>query len=449
MRLRRAIALAIALVAPTAGAGCRDRAAELFGRFDAAMPPAPAPPVEEPHEVHFTYTAPDAVTFDWRGDGTTLRYWSKDQPPRAVTAHPPSPLPISSPGPFQEAVADHLIPGAEYFYEVGHPIKPITRSFRAPPPPGAAGFAFVALGDLGDAVGQPAAAAVDRDIRIADPWFVLALGDLSYADQSGSQAAVDRHFDDVMLWSLRAAYMPAWGNHEWGDSPRDDLRNYKGRFALPHAAASPGAPSAGCCGEDWYWFDFGEVRFILYPEPYTHETWVDWAARAEPLFAEAEADPRLKFVVTGGHRPAYSSGHHGGDPQLRAILDGFGKRYKKYVLNLNGHSHVYERTKPQAHVVHITSGTGGGALEHASTACLWDVCQAPPFTAFRAIHFGYLKVSVHPDELAVEAICGPSSPGNEDLHCAEGEIIDQTIIPVGGAKQQPVARRGKTDPLFH
>jgi hypothetical protein len=302
---------------------------------------------------------------------------------------------------------------------------------------------------MGDAVGQPAAASVDRDISIADPAFVLALGDLSYADLGGNQAAVDRHFNDVMTWSRRAAYMPAWGNHEWGDPPRDDLRNYKGRFALPHAAASPGAPAAGCCGEDWYWFDFGEVRFIIYPEPYTRETWTDWAARAEPLFKEAEADPRLKFIVTGGHRPAYSSGHHGGDPQLRAILDGFGKRYKKYVLNLNGHSHVYERTKPQAHVVHITTGTGGGALEHGPTACLWDVCQAPAFTAFRAIHFGYLRVSVHPDELMVEAVCGPSSPGNEDLHCGEGEIIDQTIIPAGGAKQEPVARRSKTDPMFH
>ena len=72
-----------------------------------------------------------------------------------------------------------------------------------------------------------------------------------------------------MVWSRRAAYMPVWGNHEWDDAKGDDLRNYKGRFALPHAAASPGAPAAGCCGEDWYWFDHGAVRFIIYPEPYT------------------------------------------------------------------------------------------------------------------------------------------------------------------------------------
>ncbi|HEY4393849.1 MAG TPA: metallophosphoesterase, partial [Polyangia bacterium] len=389
MRLARLLALA-ALTA----AGCHGRAAAFLSGFDAAMPPPPAPPVEEPHEVHFTYTAPDAVTFDWRGDGTTLRYWAKDQPPHTVTAHRPTPMPISMPGPFQEAVADHLVPGMEYEYEVGHPMKPTPRAFRAPPPPGS-GFVFAAVGDIGDAGGQPAALGVHRDLSVAEPLLVLALGDLSYADLR-NQSAVDRHFDDVMVWSQRAAYMPAWGNHEWDDPQRDDLRNYKGRFALPNAETSPGAPATGCCGEDWWWVDLGEVRFIIYPEPYTHDTWVDWAQRAEPLFAGAEADARIKFVITAGHRPAYSSGHHGGDPQLRAILDGFGKRYKKYVLNLNGHSHVYERTKPQDHVVHITVGTGGGALEHAATPCLWDVCKVPAFTAFRAIHHGFLKVSVQP-----------------------------------------------------
>ena len=94
---------------------------------------------------------------------------------------------------------------------------------------------------------------------------------------------------------------------------------------------------AGCCGEDWYWFDFGAVRFVIYPEPYTADTWTDWAARAEPLLAAAERDAALSFVVTAGHRPAYSSGHHGGEAQLRAILDGFGKKFSKYVLNLSGH----------------------------------------------------------------------------------------------------------------
>jgi hypothetical protein len=219
-----------------------------------------------------------------------------------------------------------------------------------------------------------------------------------------------------------------WGNHEW-ETGKDDLRNYKGRFALPHPAASPGAPAGGCCGEDWYWFDHGSVRIIVYPEPYTAETWPAWAKAAEPLFAEAEREPALRFVITAGHRPAYSSGVRGGDPTLRALLDGFGKRFTKYALNLSGHEHVYERTKPQAHVVHVTAGTGGAGLQRAPTACRWVDCKPPPFTAVRAIHHGFVKLEVQPAGLAVEAICGPASREHDDVRCGEGEIFDRVVIP--------------------
>src|SRR5262249_58667191 len=117
--------------------------------------------------------------------------------------------------------------------------------------------------------------------------------------------------------------------------------------------------------------------------------------------------------------------------QLRVILEGFGKRFRKYVLNLNGHGHVYERSKPEAHVVHITAGTGGGALEHADTPCLWTDCKAPPFTAFRAIHHGFLKIAVERDRLRVEVVCAAATPGGDDMRCAEGQILDHGLVAAG------------------
>src|SRR5262249_55144523 len=159
---------------------------------------------------------------------------------------------LSAPGPWQEVELTGLVPGAAYHYVVGNPARPIPASFRAPPAPGAAGFTFAAVGDVGASSDWPAVGTEQRLIALGDPACVLMLGDLTYADIRG-QSSVDRHFEDVMVWSRRAAYMPAWGNHEWEDGAHDDLRNYKGRFALPHPQASPDAPTAGCCGEDWYW----------------------------------------------------------------------------------------------------------------------------------------------------------------------------------------------------
>jgi hypothetical protein len=433
MRLRRAPAPTTVLARFTwlalllAYSGCRGRAIGKFNVGDAFTAPVNQPN-EEPNEVHFTFTGPTSVTFDWRGNGSTMTFWAKEVPPRVVQARTPDPKPFSSPGPWQEAELTGLVPGVEYQYVIGRPKQPIPTSLRAPPPRGSAGFVFAAMGDVGASVDWPETRAVHRLISLAEPAFVIMLGDLTYADIR-AQPSADRHFEDVMAWSLRAAYMPVWGNHEWEDPRRDDLRNYKGRFALPHAQASPGAPAPGCCGEDWYWFDYGNIRFITYPEPYAEGTLDDWAARAEPLFAEAEKDRALQFVVTAGHRPAYSSGHHGGEPKLRQLLDGFGRRFPKYVLSLSGHSHVYERTKPQAHVVHISAGIGGSVLEHAATSCLWKDCTPPAFTAFRAIHHGFLKIAVRPGELQVETICGAAAPGNNDIRCAEGEIMDHATIP--------------------
>src|SRR5262249_50102963 len=158
--------------------------------------------------------------------------------------------------------------------------------------------------------------------------------------------------NDVMVWSQEAAYIPAWGNAEWDGTgscssassipcdldsdcpsgtcsgPGDDLRNYKGRFRFPNAHASPGSPGLGCCGEDWFWFDYGNVRFIAYPEPWAGAL-ADWLPKAAAIMDAAQADPSIEFIVTFGHRPAYSTGHHPGSPALKSDLDALGAAHTK------------------------------------------------------------------------------------------------------------------------
>ncbi len=363
-------------------------------------------------ELHYTYLGPTSVALDWRGGPSQIRYGPTAAYGQTATASTPDPLPYSSSGPFWEVVLRDLDPGTTYHYSVGG----APDATFSTPPTGPVRFDVEA--DIGDSLTYPAVATTQAQIAADNPAFVLAAGDLTYGESHGL-AAVDRHFNDVMAWSTSAAYMAAWGNHEY-ETANDDLRNYKGRFDIPNQHASPGAPSLGCCGEDWGWFDAGGVRFISYPEPYTATTWPEWYTKVDPLMAAAQADPNIHFIVTFGHRPAYSTGNHAGESTMATIQSALGDRYTKYVLNLNGHSHDYERFRPIHGVINITAGGGGATLETP-----WQ--GTDPRTVYRAMHFEHLRVDVTDTSMTVDAICGPSS-SKDDMTCDTGSVIDSVTI---------------------
>jgi hypothetical protein len=374
-------------------------------------------------EIHWTFTGLNSVSFDWRGTATEVHYGLSSAYGAVAIAQPPSPIPFSSSGPFWEAELTGLQPNVVYHYSIG---SAPDQTFRTPPQPGTEGFTIDAEGDIGGSNSFIGITGVQRLIADDLPAFVLILGDLTYGNETG-QSSVDQHFNDVMVWSQNTAYMPAWGNHEWDIAAKDDLRNYKGRFELPHQQMSANAPSQGCCGKDWYWFDYGNVRFIAYPEPYGPGTLSDWYSKAAELMDQGEHDPNLNFIVTFGHRPAYSSGYHPGDPVLNQYLSRLAS-HSKYRLNVNGHSHNYERSYPQHGVVHITAGTGGSELEENATPCLFRVCPAPSWSAYRAMHFGVLKLHFTRGEIRGEFVCGPDGGGKNDVHCTIGSVVDRFTI---------------------
>lgn len=390
-------------------------------------------------EVHWTITGQTSVTFDWRGPVNTLRYGTTTDYTHTVLGVTPTPLPYSSPGPFWEARITGLQENTLYHYSIaGGP----DHTFRTPPPRGSSGFTVMAEGDIGAASDYPKVAIVQSQIAAQTPAFVLALGDLTYANENG-QHVVDDHFNDVMAWSRDAAYMPVWGNHEW-EKPTDDLRNYKGRFDLPNPRTTPDIPAPNDGGEDWYWFDYGNVRFIAYPEPFSGAL-DHWVVQARALMDSAQADPVITHIVTFGHRPAYSSGHHSGETRLKGYLDELGATHSKYVLNLNGHSHNYERSFPQNGVVHITAGGGGSPLEGVTTGdCIWGGgCPPPAWSAFRAMHRGALRLRFTAGGIEGAYLCGPSSTGPNDgpddrAGCTLDSIIDSFVIGTPTPDRAPV-----------
>ncbi len=394
----------------------------------AATLSALASPAFAADEIHWTIIGPNAVTFDWRGADTSIRYGLTSGYGLTATAHAPTPLPFSSAGPFWEAPISSLVADTLYHYSIG---TGADHTFRTPRAPGRSDFMVMAEADIGSTRTYPRVGIVQQEIAALKPAFTLMVGDLTYANDHG-QADVDQHFNDVTAWSQDAAYMPAWGNHEY-DSSGDDFRNYKGRFDLPNAQSSPGAPAAGGKGEDWSWFDYGNVRFIAYPEPYSG-AFLDWYTKANTLMDAAQADPNITFIVTYGHRPAYSSGHHPGLKDLQGYIGRLGAAHSKYKLNINGHSHNYERSYPQSGVIHITTGGGGASLEEdPSSGCLYlGGCPAPSWSAFRAFHHGSLRLSVSATALRVDAICGPpgdSGTNTNDITCSPGSVFDTVTIP--------------------
>ena len=385
-------------------------------------------------EIHWTLTGQTSVTFDWRGpvEEDTIRYGlAPGEYTFSAVGLRPAPSPDSSPGPFWEARLTRLRENTLYYYRIGNGAE---HTFRTPPPRGASDFWFAEEADIGSTLGWPNVGITQTMIPVDHPdlpgddrpRFVLAPGDLTYGDQETLEH-VDQHFNDVMAWSQDAAYMPAWGNHEWAmpsDHKPDNLNNYEGRFDFPNSQTSPGTTQivGNGPGEDWYWFDYGNVRFISFPEPYDG-AWTDWAARADPIMRAAQKDPKITFIVAYGHRPCWSSGaDHGGDGTLARAMAKLRSQHSKFALVFQGHSHHYERTVPARTdgILYIVGPGGGSSLGGVSGA-------RPNWSAYRINHLQHVRVHVRRDRIDGYVICGPDGSGSSAA-CVQGTVIDSWTV---------------------
>jgi len=385
-------------------------------------------------QIHWTLLGQTSVAFSWRGTAgeNTIQFGtSPGSYTGSVTAHTPAPLPTSSAGPFWEVTLSGLQQNALYYYRIGANAE---HTFRTPPARGSAGFWVGEMADIGSSLAYatvvPTATMMAQDnpnIPGDDrPRFVLSPGDLTYGDDKG-EAHCDQHFNDMMAWSQDAAYMVAWGNHEWDTSVGgDDLNNYEGRFVFPNTQTSPGASSAIGDGpaDDWYWFDYGNTRFIAYPEPYSG-AWSDWRTKTDAIMAAAQTDAAITFIITYGHRPPWSSGaDHGGDATLAGYMAALKVKYSKYVMNIAGHSHHYERTNPAQTdgLLHIIGPGGGSSLGGLSTQPSWSV--------YRLDHLEHVRMHIQANRIDGYVVCGPAGAGNGDT-CTQGTIVDQWSIVAG------------------
>ena len=161
--------------------------------------------------------------------------------------------------------------------------------------------------------------------------MVVALGDTQYEDGTASAfaASYDRSWGRVLDKTMAVI-----GNHEYHTAGGAPFRAYFGT----HAAAAPstlmtvdgsviGAPT---------WRFYGLDTNCERPEVHCS----DASLQNAELEADLEAHPRT-CVLAVGHHPRWSSGSHGGTPELEPMLRTLREAHAE--VYVAGHEHDYER----------------------------------------------------------------------------------------------------------
>ena len=408
-------------------------------------------------EIHASFgdNAQTSIWVGWRGAAAVLNYGLDDSYGLSAVPVVNPVTPVDMPGPFEHVMLTGLSPGTVYHYQIDggadHQVE------TAP----AGDFTWDDIGDTastydsydpstGTGCNPSWMGAVWQQIADELPDFVSHGGDITYANNCGV-GAIHQFYQDIAPIATMRAWQQSWGNHEYGapsatappGTPRDSMANYKGRMYLANPQtvpndtarqlAAPGCPAPanptvnGCVGSDWGYYTVGHVLIIEYPETWsTAQT--AWGPQADALMAQAENDPNVMFIVTTGHRPAYSGSTSQLDAPLKTVLDALGDKYSptarpdgKYVLNIAHHVHGGEVFLPQHGVVQITNG-GGGTEESAFGA-------TAPGSVFHTSHFEHLHITVSGAKMRVDMVCGPPWPGKPSTNtCAQGGVLYSTAF---------------------
>ena len=246
-----------------------------------------------------------------------------------------------------------LAQGREYHYKIGG----FEGSFRVPQESKATKFLY--LGDVqfqesmeeyrewGEMVKEVYQAHPDLD-------FAVIGGDL--VNSPGELAQWEAFLDACDVFA-KLPLVTVAGNHEGVHSNY----TYQKLFALPDDA--PG----GLSGEEFYAFDFGDIRFLMLDSSFLTEErkasmgdgkWQAEEERVERWIRRESVDCQKPWLAAVIHHPVY--GMHDEDtvsPQIRRLwaplLETGGVR-----IVFSGHQHLYQRTRPIHGVVYLMGNSG-------------------------------------------------------------------------------------------
>ncbi len=199
--------------------------------------------------------------------------------------------------------------------------------------------------------------------------FVIMMGDNLYGSQRPPDYVTKFEAPYKILLDAKVAFYAALGNH---DDPNQ-------RLYTPFNMG----------GKRYYSFKKGNVRFFALDSTYMDPIEVAWL---EQELMSSGSDWKIAYF----HHPLYSSGMHGSQTDLRAVIEPLFLKYGVDVV-FSGHEHFYQRIKPQKGIYYFVSGAAGqlrkGDIKPSDlTAAAFDSDQS------------FMLVEVSGKELSFQAI---------------------------------------------
>jgi tartrate-resistant acid phosphatase type 5 len=240
-------------------------------------------------------------------------------------------------------------------------------------PPRLSETRFAVIGDYGYAgPNEQQVAELIYDFR---PDFVITTGDNNYPD--GAAATIDenigQYFHEFIApyrgsfgqGAEKNRFFPSLGNHDWRAVGAEPYLDY---FELPH-------------NERYYDVVVGPIHLFALDSDVNEPDGID-PSSAQAVWLESRLKASsARWKVVYFHHPPYSSGKHGGTPELRWPFQSWGAS-----IVYAGHDHDYERLSIDG-LPYVVNGVGGkelyalGAPEPGSVTAFDDVHGAVLVTA--------------------------------------------------------------------
>jgi Calcineurin-like phosphoesterase len=210
------------------------------------------------------------------------------------------------------------------------PVASIGANIEVAPPVGKDSVRFLVIGDsgTGDRAQIEVAAQMWKAHAVFPYEFAIMLGDNMYGSERPQDYARKFEVPFKALLDNKIEFKASLGNH---DDPNQ--RFYK---------------NFGMDGKRYYSYQKKDSRFFALDSNYMDKDQQRW-------LEEELSKSNAKWKIAYFHHPIYSSGMHGSELDLRAIVEPLFIKYNLQAV-FAGHEHFYERIKPQKGIHHFTAG---------------------------------------------------------------------------------------------